>query len=410
MWIKNFIHEGYINLLFLILLIRILYIIYHNLIVVLFMALTIAIGAAVTLGAPLIGYLGYRGFKWAVNTQLFQRISDCFKKYCCCSPRNEEPQQKLSGRVSKRGVVSRKTITLPVSALSKPPIPTTNTLPASVSSKSLISTTHSQLIPFRTSISHFRWSQALKVLNSLILKEPDETILRKATAIIDVFKDVYNRSIDKELNFQMVEDLKSAKRSAKEILKNTSIDISTRQALQEVIKQYDCIVESIEILTMLRQMSREIRKPQSESPMLSCFNYAVQHVFNGKYNSNFKVLVFNQVIKDLMALYQSDLKPLWEKRWSTFREYMWTMAMESQSFLENGKKVVFITGSTTASIPLIVKTPQIAPELTTQPALIPTGKLLAYDIAPLTGELQKDVYPMELIKWLYPAQNLILRD
>src|SRR5690348_2930803 len=48
--------------------------------------------ASVLVGLPTIGYLGHRLLQWISNAELFEKVSNCFKKcFSCCIPKPETP-------------------------------------------------------------------------------------------------------------------------------------------------------------------------------------------------------------------------------------------------------------------------------------------------------------------------------
>lgn len=74
-------------------------------------------------------------------------------------------------------------------------------------------------------------------------------------------------------------------------------------------------------------------------------------------------------------------------KWKSIRKSIFSGAIAAQGFLNKNHTITWITGSRSASIPLIerVKDTALSPQV---PALVPTGQLLRHNIAPLTGEFQ----------------------
>jgi hypothetical protein len=96
--------------------------------------------------------------------------------------------------------------------------------------------------------------------------------------------------------------------------------------------------------------------------------------------------VDSSVLRQLGTSYQND-KEAWKEKWTHIRKKIWSMAAESKPFLDKKKHITFVTGSKSSSIPLILKTAQLVPTISTQPALIPTGLLMQHHVTPLSGEL-----------------------
>lgn len=215
------------------------------------------------------------------------------------------------------------------------------------------------------------------------------------TRIVETFKREQDNLVKGKLSFKTIESLKAAKKEAKQILQNPHISVEHAEAMKKVIKQYDEMVESIEVLSILRQISKEIRKPimakgfnglEAVRPTADRFYDLV--IPKGVKDRGAKILRLNE----LASVYGLN-KEEWKQRWSSIRESLWKASQEAQPFLNQKKEITFITGSKSASIPSILKVAELAPILTAKPALIPTGQLLKHHIAPLAGELAMGISP-----------------
>ncbi len=216
---------------------------------------------------------------------------------------------------------------------------------------------------------------------SAITNEKNHSIKHQANELVNIFNEVVNKYIKEGLSFEDLQRLKEAKKQAKELSKNLTASKSTKKAMNQLIKQYDQIVESIEVLSLLRKISQELRGNGSGNlparPLVTRFTKLINDDVTIRHDD---------AINDLVKAYKSDKKK-WKENWTAIRKKIWNVSIESQSFITQGKKFTFITGSKSTSIPSILKIPILAPMLSDKPALVPTGKLLLHNIVPLAGEL-----------------------
>lgn len=230
-----------------------------------------------------------------------------------------------------------------------------------------------------------------KTINSAIkIIESERTKRIEVRQIIATMEMGSKSLIDNKLDFATVQKLKEAKKQAKVILQDNLISKDTRQAMEGVITQYDKIVESNEVLSILRSISKEIRKPVFVESNLGRFYTSeyVNHFFR-LFNIHDKRSA-NEIINDLAETYKTD-KQAWTEKWMHIRQKIWDASLEAQVVLKQDHTITFITGSNSSSIPVILKVAELAPALSTTPALIPTGQLVQHNIVPLSGELHQGI-------------------
>lgn len=198
-----------------------------------------------------------------------------------------------------------------------------------------------------------------------------------------------------ELTFEDVEKLKAAKKEVKLTLQNPSLSPDSISELQNTITLYDEIVDGMEVLNLLQKASREIRRPEIKTHILSGKPYEARPLLE-KLEGLIKLINDESLtpeeltLEGLISLREKN-REAWEKRWKTIRQKIWQGSISAQSFLDSKHRIRFITGSKTAALPMILKMPNLAPQLTEKPALIPTGELIKHNIIPLTGELRQGI-------------------
>lgn len=223
--------------------------------------------------------------------------------------------------------------------------------------------------------------------------EPVPEIYKKAKEFIEVMSEGANQLLSEGIDFKTAEKLKQTKKAAKDFLiQEKSCFKATREALRQVIEQYDYIVESVFVLSILREISREIRKPQMEKvfsrpvpyqPITKSFSNIL-----GSNNTNSINYYDEKVISDLTEAYATkDKVDDWKKMWTVARQKIWDASNEAARVIKEKKTITFCTGSKSSSLPTILKIGQLAPGLADEPALVPTGQLFCYKIPPMSGEL-----------------------
>ena len=209
-------------------------------------------------------------------------------------------------------------------------------------------------------------------------EEPVSVIYKKATEIINIVEQSTQQLIKEGIDFETAEKLKLAKKSAKQILQNKDCSLATQSAMKRAIRQYDNIVESVYVLQTLRQISREIRSPKKIAEHGEELRPTAGRFFD--------VLGGDNAVYDLVEVYDKS-KEGWKQKWTEIRKNMWNASMEAESLIKNRRKITFISGSKSSSIPTIINIGKLAPILSTKAALVPTGQLLQHKIVPLSGEL-----------------------
>lgn len=209
-------------------------------------------------------------------------------------------------------------------------------------------------------------------------QEPNKEIHAQANKLIAIMENGAKQLINEGIDFETAEKLKQSKNEAKKILKDSTSQQVTKDTMRKLIRQYDDIVESISVLKTLQQISREIRNPVRRD--------------NGEVNrptlSRFRYLLGNdrEIVSELADAYKED-KTAWKEKWGAIRKKMWDVSFESEPFIQQGKKITWVTGSKSSTIPSILKIGKLAPALSKKPALVPTGQLMKHNIVPLAGVL-----------------------
>lgn len=241
-------------------------------------------------------------------------------------------------------------------------------------------------------------SSQLEILDISITDEPNEDILKKALSIVHRFcKGVNEVLIQGHADFEIAEKLKATAKEARQLLKDKTISKGTQTALEAIEKQYDQFVKGIEVLSILREISRELRNPKMresryhkkmvpDSPTASRFLSFLGDSYSIDPSGNPYIQVGDTNVETLVNTYKSD-KAEWQKQWSNIRKKIWNASVESHGFLQQKKIITFITGSKSSSIPSILKTHKLAPKLCSRPALVSTGQLFEHNIVPFSGEL-----------------------
>lgn len=214
------------------------------------------------------------------------------------------------------------------------------------------------------------------ILSIKIDNEPNAKVLMKANEIIGTFKEGTKLFVGDGLSFEMVQKLKEAKKEAKGILNQTTpISADTKNALEQVIKQYDKIVESVEVLSDLRKISQLLREAgkAGKNPKGLWLDHFKGLI--GKPNKN------DSYFNDLAGAYRSN-KRTWNKQWSSIRSKMFSAALEAHSHISKGQKISYVSGTKSSSLVPILKA-----KIGDKPALYPTGTLMKHNIVPLAGEL-----------------------
>jgi len=219
-------------------------------------------------------------------------------------------------------------------------------------------------------------------LNNDVLQELDTL---QAAPFISRFHEITQR-MGNTPHFEDIQELKKIKKEAKILFQNKDTKTLVEIGLeQEVFISYDQIVAGIDVLSILKKISREIRCPEMK-PCRWTSAQESKSVVSTRFSSLIDCNKEDKNIYELANIYK-DKKQEWEIHWNTIRKRIWNASEEAKDFLQQDKKITFITGSKSSTIPLIIKIPHLAPHLGEKPALIPTGELLRNHIAPLTGEL-----------------------
>ncbi len=90
------------------------------------------------------------------------------------------------------------------------------------------------------------------ILDFPIQNELNQAVLVQAKKIIEIFNKGTKLLIEKGIDFDTAQQLQTAKKEAKEILKDPSISSDTQKAMDEILKQYDNIVKEVEYCTSIR--------------------------------------------------------------------------------------------------------------------------------------------------------------
>lgn len=219
---------------------------------------------------------------------------------------------------------------------------------------------------------------------SFVKKEKNRAIRSEANRIIEIMQNGSNLLIHEGIDFKMIQKLKEAKKDAKNILNTPKISADTRTAMEQVINQYNNIVQAVEVLSILREISQEIRKKKIQEGFAWDSPTAIKRFANLLKCS---AASDDRAVHTLISAYKTD-KIAWKKNWTSIRQNIWNTSIESHSFLKEDNKITFITGSKSSSVPIILRTGDLAPKLSPTPTLAPTGLLIQHHIVPLAGELE----------------------
>lgn len=219
-------------------------------------------------------------------------------------------------------------------------------------------------------------------LIELIPIEEKDKITCQANLLLNAFNELISGlNQDHQIDFQLVETLKSLKKQAEQFRHHPKCPEMAKKALKEVIITYQTLVESVDVLKILQEISRQIRQQDKF------------HVFASSFNRFKSFLIYMMSLRGQLEDVETLAKEYrykqenWQKKWKTIRQAMWTASLEADVFFKEGKKITFLTGSKSSSLPLILMIPKLATLLSSRPALIPTGQLLDHNIVPLSGEL-----------------------
>lgn len=191
--------------------------------------------------------------------------------------------------------------------------------------------------------------------------------LEKAQAIIQEAQGCMH-DLNVEMKFSTIQRFKRVKAEAKKLLNESSTPADIKAQMGKIVKQYQEIVDGHEVLSILKKLSEGIRDPDKINPKLRLHFY----------------YLINQ--DQLSNLYLTD-KDKWKEEWAAVRQNFWNGSIEADGFLQQRKKITFITGTKASSLPFILKINTLAPTISQKPALVPTGQLLRHNIVPLAGEL-----------------------
>ncbi len=194
-------------------------------------------------------------------------------------------------------------------------------------------------------------------------------IISKAQNIIEELKQAALKQAahPEKLNFEVLQILKKVKKEAKNLYQAQELNSELKKPLEQVIDQYHKIVEGNEVLSLLKRMSQEIRKPENGRPVIE----------------NFKGFFVD------VDLDQNDKETL-KKKWIETQQKIWDGFFEAQEFLNQNKKITFITGRTSSSLISTLRIPEFAPKLSDKPALVSEEKLAAYNFTSIIKEFTFD--------------------
>lgn len=124
------------------------------------------------------------------------------------------------------------------------------------------------------------------------------------------------------LQFEILQKLKDNKKLAKQIYKDPKTPIELKKSIEKILKQYDELVESFQVLRTLRGMSKELRG--NETCILS--------------NRFLQVVTLNLVnalkIEELKERYRQN-KEEWRLEWKGIREKFWNIAVEASPLIKH---------------------------------------------------------------------------
>jgi len=222
--------------------------------------------------------------------------------------------------------------------------------------------------------------KAVTILNILTIStessEPQELVDKVNTLISDINQGATDL-VNEGITFEMAQSFKEVKKQAKDLLKDPTLSPEITAALTQVIRQYDNIVESVTVLNDLRKLSQKIRQLNKQARNTDNFRLARES--SSQLNDWFTLLrtITSQPITHIEH---------WKEHSAILRQKIWDGSLKATPLLE--KKITWISGSKSSSVPSILRVAELAPTLSkSRPALVPTGLLLEHNIVPLAGEL-----------------------
>jgi len=186
----------------------------------------------------------------------------------------------------------------------------------------------------------------------------------------DFVEDMLSKQF-KELQYRKVLRVERIEEIAKRLLERMDQNDSLRERLQQVVDKTSQFVETHKVLKDLRDFKQFLEKGGRD------FSNPIMHRFRGFVS-----------VQSASQLFQGEGLCLCKQ----LRQRIWNAAQEADSFLSTGKRITWITGSRSAAIPMIKR---VIPD----PALVPTGMMRRYNIAPLTGELSSGTRVYGVNRW-----------
>lgn len=216
--------------------------------------------------------------------------------------------------------------------------------------------------------------------------------------LVQKFNSNVQKICDNQLTFEVVQSLKQIKSEAKLLSKDPSLTEEAKSTLDSINTQYKNLVQTIEVLRTLKEFSTEMKEGVS-SAYKGAYVKKTPFEKYGKFlqenieeTADFRILgSLAKQLKTEYSNYKAGLQSQWKEKWNAVREKMWHASVEGASLINAKKQISYITGANSASLPLILKTPQLAKSLVNKPSLVPTGQLLRHNIVPLSGELSMGI-------------------
>ena len=205
-----------------------------------------------------------------------------------------------------------------------------------------------------------------------------------------------------EMTFAIFEQLKQISKDIKALQKVVA-DPAINAKLSDIRKEYHAIIGSNELFLEFKQIKAEAKilhewenRPNKEwfdkppqTPLLNLFKLIILEKKSNEDSDAVKAL--HTYDSNTVGL----TKEIMDKaKWSDIRSRMWKAQVQNKPFFAQGKKITWVTGSKSSSIPGIMRAAQTDLSKNKKPTLAPTRLLMKHNIVPLAGEMSGGIHPL----------------
>jgi len=162
------------------------------------------------------------------------------------------------------------------------------------------------------------------------------------------------------------------------------VSLPLKPKADAIIEQFNSLAEAHHVMREVEAFGEFLKATPLEALNAARLSRKPELLFEKyKYFLKHEGVYIHETIKEITE----DMKGE-QIRWNQIRQRIYTAAVEANPFILSGKKITWITGSRAAAIPMIE---HVAKTAIGRTALVPTGRLLEHNIAPLTGELFRGI-------------------